>query len=244
MPNLEDTFNNLFRRNEYLTSIDLSSNGLTYLPDETFHNNQNLTDIRLSHNSFTQLPLNASTLKKLKLLDLQYNEIRYLDDNSRQKVELIYHTANLRLGQDNVIPRVLLEGNPFTCKCEALSFLQWFVASPIFNSTYTCDLDDRTIPMTELAVHEASDDCERPMRRRRTIALSTVLPAVAIAMIVAMVIFLKRRYKRRLEQRQLDDTLQLIREEDTGFPYTVFLAYSSIDRDFVIKQIREPMEVS
>ena len=244
MPNLEDTFKNLFRRNEYLTSIDLSSNGLTYLPDETFQNNPNITDIRLSHNLFTQLPLNASTLKKLKLLDLQYNEIRYLDDNSRQKVELIYHTADLRLGQDNAIPRVLLEGNPFTCKCEAKPFLQWFVASPIFTSTYTCDLDGRTIPMTEQAVHEASDDCERPMWRMRTIALSTVLPAVAIAMIVAMVIILKRRYKRRLEQQQFDDTLQLIREEDTGFPYTVFLAYSSIDRDFVIKHIREPMEVS
>ena len=246
MTHLEDTFQKLFRWNENLTSIDLSSNGLSYLPDKSFLSNANLVEIRLSQNSFTQLSLDVSNLHKLELLDLRYNDIQYLDERSRQKVEFLNnkHQNGLQLGQNNTQLQLLLEENPFTCKCEALPFLQWFVTSPIFNSSYTCDKDGRTIPMTQEAVHEASEDCERPMRRRRTIALSTVLPAVAIAIIVATVIILYRRRKRRLKQQQFDDTLQLIRDEDTGFLFTVFLSYSSLDREFVIQHVRQPMEVS
>ena len=246
MPGLEDTFKSLFRLNENLTSIDLSSNGLSYLPDKSFLSNANLVEIRLSQNSFKQLSLDVSNLHKLELLDLRYNDIQYLDERSRQKVEFLNnkHQNGLQLGQNNTQLQLLLEGNPFTCKCEALPFLQWFVTSPIFNSSYTCDIDGRTIPMTQEAVHEASEDCERPMRRRRTIALSTVLPAAAIATIVAMVTILYRRHKRRLKQQQFDDTLQLIRDEDTGFLFTVFLSYSSLDREFGIQHVRQPMEVS
>ena len=246
MPDLKDTFKSLFRRNENLTFIDLSSNGLSYLPDKSFLSNANLVEIRLSQNSFNQLSLDVSNMHKLKLLDLRYNDIQYLDERSMQKVEFLNnkHQNGLQLGQNNTQLQVLLEGNPFTCKCEALPFLQWFVTSPISNSSYTCDVDGRAIPMTQQAVHEASEDCERPMRRRRTIALSTVLPAAAIATIVATVTILYRRHKRRLKQQQFDDTLQLIRDEDTGFLFTVFLSYSSLDREFVIQHVRQPMEVS
>ena len=82
------------------------------------------------------------------------------------------------------------------------------------------------------------------MRRRRTIALCTVLPAVAITTIVTMLIILKRRRKRRLEQQRFEDTIKLIRDDDTGFPYTVFLSYSSLEREFVVPHVRQPMEVS
>ena len=245
MPDLEDTFQKLFRKNKDLTSIDLSSNGLSNLLDQSFLSNGNLLELRFSQNLFTQLPLDVSNLHKLKLLDLRYNKIQYLDERSRQKVEFLNnkHQNGLQLGQNNTKLQLLLEGNPFTCKCEALPFLQWFMTSPIFNSSYTCDVDSRTIPMTQQAVHEASEDCERPMRRRRTIALSTVPPAAAIAAIVAMVIILYRRRKRRLEQQRFDDTLQLIREELIGYEHTVFLSCSSVDREFVNQHIRKPMQV-
>ena len=245
MPDLEDTFQKLFSWNENLTYIDLSSNGLSYLPGNSFLSNENLAEIRLSHNSFKQLSLNVSNLRKLQLLDLRYNDIKYLDDQSRHKVEFLNnkHQNGLQLGQNYTKLQVLLEGNPFTCKCKALPFLQWFVTSPISNSSYTCNLDGRKIPMTPQAVHEASEDCERPMRRRRTIALSTMLPAVAIATIVAMVIIMYRRRKRRLEQQRFDETLQLIRMELIGYEYTVFLSCSSVDREFVNQHIRQPMQV-
>ena len=245
MPGLEDTFKSLFRWNENLTSIDLSSNGLSYLPDESFLSNANLLELRLSQNLFTQLSLNVSNLHKLELLDLRYNKIQYLDERSMQKVEFLNnkHQHGLQLGQNNTKLQLLLEGNPFSCKCEALPFLQWFVTSLIFNSSYTCDVDGMTIPMTQQAVHEASEDCERPIRRRRTIALSTVLPAAATATIVATVTILYRRRKRRLEQQRFDDTLRLIREELIGYEHTVFLSCSSIDREFVNQHIRKPMQV-
>ena len=236
MPDLKGTFQVLFRHNQNLRSIDLSSNGLSYLPGETFLSNSNLTEIHLSHNTFKQLSLNVSYLHELSVLNLRFNEIQYLDPRSRQNVERLYknHERRQQLDQRSTPLQVLLEGNPFTCSCEALEFLQWFVESPIFNSSYTCDLDGRKIPITELAVHAASEECERPKRRRRTIVLSTLLPAVAIAAIVTAVTIQYRRYRRRLVQRQLEDRLQLIQEENTGCQYTVFLSYSSLDTEFVV----------
>ena len=246
MQDFKNRFENLFRWTDKVTSKDVSSNGLSYLPDATFLFNSNVSEIYLSHNTFTQFSLNVSFLHVLAILDLRFNEIEYLDTQSRQIVELLYKTHKLvkQLDQRNTTLQILLEGNPFTCSCEALEFLQWFVSSPIFNASYTCDLDGRKIPMTEQAVHEAFEDCERPKRRRRNIALSTVLPGVAIAAIATVVTILYRRHKRRLEQQKLEDTLQLIREEHTGYPYTVFLSYCSSDGEFVAEHIRQPMEVS
>ena len=246
MSDHKSIFEALFRANQNLSSIDLSSNGLSYLPDETFLSNLNLAEIGLSRNAFSQLSLNVSYLNDLSVLDLRFNEINYLDSRSRQMINLWYANNNLRnhIGTKNATLHILLEGNPFTCRCEALDFLEWFVSSPIVDFSYTCVIDGRRIPMTELAVQAAREECEIPKRRRRTILLSTVLPGIALAAIIAVIIAGYRRYKRRRAQRLLDDKLRLIQEELTRYPYTVFLSYSSDDVEFVRQHIRPQMEVS
>ena len=244
MSDNKGTFQDLFLNNQNLTSIDLSSNGLSHLPDETFLLNLNLAEIGLSRNAFSQLSFNFSYLNDLSVLDMRFNKIKYLDSGSRQMVDLMY--ANNYLEKNfgkNTTLQILLEGNPFTCRCEALGFLEWFMSSPIVNSSYTCVIDGQKIPMPELAVQTAREECEKPKRRRRTIVLSTLLPIITLAAIIGAIIFSYRRYKRRQEQRLLEDKLRLIQEELTRFPYTVFLSYSSDDTEFVRQHIRPQMEV-
>ena len=192
MRDSKGTFEALFRLNPNRSSIVLQANGLTYLPGGTFLSNSNLRETELSRNAFMQLSLNVSYVHTLSILDLRFNDIKYLDPESRQRVELLYknHKHGEQLGQKKTNLRILLEGNPFTCSCEALGFLQWFVASPIFNASYFCYLDGTYIPMTEIAVRAAEDECERPMRRRQTVSLSTLLPAFSLAAIITVVMFL------------------------------------------------------
>ena len=227
------TFTSLFRRNADLLSIDLSSNGLSYLHGETFRANTNLTEIHLSYNNFKQLYLQISSQPQLRIMDLRYNKIQYLDYQSRQNVELLYSNVpvNQQLEQRNTTLQVLLEGNHFTCSFEAKDFLQWFVASPIFNESYLCHVNGEEIQINEAAVEVAEYDCGREQRRRRTILLSTLIPGFCLAAIVTAAIIKiisYKRHKRRLEHQRHEDRLRLIQENDIGFPFTLFLSYCSL----------------
>ena len=245
MQDFKGTFEALFRWNLELSSIDMSYNGLSYLPDKTFESNSNLSEVHMSHNIFRQVSLNTSNLSSLAILDFRFNKIQYLDRQSMQRVDDLYknHKHGDILGQGTKPLHILLEGNPFICSCEALEFLQWFVSSPIHNTSYVCQLDGKNIPVTHAAVHAAEEDCERPRRKRRTILLSTILPGFSLAAIATGLVILYKRYKRRLVQQRLDDRLRLIQEEQTGFKFTVFLSYCSLDAEFVVPHIRQPLEV-
>ena len=72
------------------------------------------------------------------------------------------------------------------CDCNSLEFVQWFVNSPLFRNKdqYTCEANDRSFPMTEMAINAAKEDCERSIRRRRTIILSTLVPFITILCVI------------------------------------------------------------
>ena len=218
-------------------TIDLSCNNLPYIPAGTFRFNPHLKDVNLSQNAFVQLSFNFAHLSNLSVLDLRNNRISYLDPNSRQKVDAFYrkHTET--------ILTILLDGNPFSCGCEALEFLQWFITSPIFNLSYACYLGGSYIPLNEAAVDAAKEECDRPKRRLRNILLSTILPAVAFVVSVSAFIKLHKRYKRKKLQRRFEDRIRLIQDDTTGFTFTVFLSYCSLDGEFVVRHIRQPLEV-
>ena len=235
-----DSTAELFEENLKLAILDLSFNKLSSLPENIFSSNTNLETIDISNNVFSQLSFKISHLLHMRTLDLTHNKITYLDSNSRHAVDVLSRKLS---ATRNTTLKILLAGNPFSCGCQALVFLQWFVTSPIFNSSYVCRLDGKTMLMNENAVKAADDDCKRPMRKLRTILLSTILPGLGAAAIVTGLIITYRRYKRRLEKQRLEDMLRLIQEEHTGFMFTVFLSYSSLDGEFVVPHIRQPLQV-
>ena len=245
MQNLKGTFADLFRRNANLVSIDLSSNGLSYIPGKTFFLNSNLKEINLSRNNFKQLSLNLSLLYDLRILDLRFNKIKYLDKESQDETETLFkkRTDGRTWSKTNETLKVILEGNPFNCDCEALSFLQWFVTSPVFNMSYICQLDGEDYSMTRAIVEVAEEDCERPKRKRRILLLSTILPGCSVSVFITLLVFLYKRHKRKLKQHILDVRRRQIQEDNTGFKFTLFLSYSSLDADFVVEHVRLPLQV-
>ena len=243
MHTYEETMPYLFRNNFYMSSVDLASNRMSYLPDKTFINNLRLKEILLSYNAFEQLSLNFSHLYSLQILDLRFNHIQYLDQSSRNKVDEFYKQRAKASNGTKDAPQILLEGNSFTCDCVALQFLRWFQTSPIFNASYKCFSNGASYPMTNTAVQVAEENCERPKRELRIILLSTIIPGSGLLGTAILTAVLLKRHKKKKRSIALNERIRLIREERTGYKLLVFLSFSETDAQFVGDNVYHQLQV-
>ena len=239
---MSDTFSALFSRNENLTVIDLSANGLTSLPGTTFATNTDLRKLLLADNLLDQLTFNISHLVDLVVLDLRRNSIKSLNKVSRNYLDELYKRQVQN--HSGAFVQILMNENPFSCSCDSLDFLQWFDSSPLFSASrcrYFCDSNGQHIAMGDDAVDASSDDCARIKRRRLMILLlSTLIPTGVFILILALVVCHKRRKSRMLNQR-FRDGIQRLRRDTNRFP--VFLSCSSDDSDLVKSHILRTLQV-
>ena len=239
------TFTNLFRSNELLLEIDLSNNELNDLPSGTFALTTLLERVCLSGNRFQEITFDIDHLVNLKLLDMRNNSVTSLNAASRNSLDRLYE--KLRTKNDTGDFQIDLRENPFTCVCKSKSFLKWFVNSPIFSTTrdeYHCQAGETILPMNEEAIREAEEDCERPIRRRRILILSSVLPVCGLLILIIIMIRLVKYRKKTLMQQQFEDRVRLIQEGELGCTFPVFLSYSNDDANFVDIHILRPLKVS
>lgn len=177
----------------------------------------------------------------MTLLDFRFNRIEALDDASRRSLDALY-TNQIKANKTDVV-QVLLQGNPLSCHCRRLSFLQWLVNAPIFSTTrhhYKCQLDGQYFIVDTDGVNAAKEDCEQARRKRlKTILLSTLLPLSAL-MILVISLLLYKQYKKRLLRQQFANGIRRLQENADRFP--VFLSYSSDDNDFVRRHMLQQMQ--
>ena len=169
-----DTFSVLFQNNSQLQEISLKDNGLRYLPSTIFAFNIYLKQIDISMNFIRQITFNISRLKYLDTLDMRNNIIQHLDESSRRALDTLYekHQSRNNHTKQNTASTFLIDlrSNPFSCECESLQFVKWFVGSPIFTATrhlYHYKADGQEIEMNRKAIEAAEDDCERAKRKLR-----------------------------------------------------------------------------
>ena len=241
-----ETFSVLFRNNPGLEELNLANNKLTFLPWMTFNENTNIKTLYLSGNMFQKLTFDIAHLINLTYMDLRDNNIEYLDQQTRDSLDLINHRHFFSDHHLNKTLEVDLRGNPLSCRCSALKFVKWFVRSPIFSATahmYHCQTQDGKIVMGGSALTEAQEDCERAVRRRNRLLMSTIIPVLGVATIVVDVIIAVRRRRKRLASKQYEEKLKLLRDSDTEFNFPVFLSYSSEDDEFVRQNVLKPLQV-
>ena len=235
-------FSELFSYSSDLTYVYLNDNELQYLPNETFVSNLNIEHLDLSNNSLTQVDFAISHLLDLKILNLGLNNIETIDETSRRSLDALY--ANQIKANKTETVQVQLHGNPLSCHCACLGFLQWLVNAPMFSATrheYKCQLDGRQFLLDSDGVNAAKEDCERERQKRlKTILLSTLLPSAALIVIVTSILLYKR-HKKNLLRQQFADGIRRLRRNADRFP--VFLSYSSEDKDFVRPHMLQPMQV-
>lgn len=241
----ENHFPLLFAHNRKLRVLDLSSNGIPFLPDDIFISNELLQNLDLSRNLLEQVHFKISHLYNMKFLDLSFNAIKRLDVRSREALDALVGSS-LQLHTIREL-NISLEGNPFSCDCESLPFLEWFVASAIFTftrHTYQCQLEGKKIPMNSAAVSVAEEDCDRIKRKRIAVLVSSIIPAVGVSVLFVVILILFKRRRRKKLQQQVEDRLRLLYENNLDYQFPVFLSYSSIDSEFVVQHVRQPLQVT
>lgn len=98
--------------------LDLSSNGLIYLPPHIFSHLRSLQRLQLSNNSLVSIYNGTfSGVEQLKDLDLTLNTLKTLREEGLQELDKLPRT------------RVLLGENPFTCTCGIEPFALWLNSS-------------------------------------------------------------------------------------------------------------------
>ena len=231
----------LFKHSRFLKVIDLSSNQFADIPENTFISNVYLKELWLARNKLHQLHFSISHLVNMKVLDLRYNSILYLDQTSRAALDTLFNHDKLVNGS---LVDVLLDGNPLSCGCMSLEFLKWFVSSPLYASSlhkYKCEVNGQTIEMDTEAVKAAEEDCRRIERTRLAIILSPTLAVLIILAVVAVVCILYKRHQRTMVHQRFKDGISRLKDQPNRFP--VLLSYSSQDSEFVKEHILQQFQV-
>nr|XP_034335531.1 toll-like receptor 2 [Crassostrea gigas] len=104
----------LFKNLKCLTKLDLSRNGLAFLPQSLLRDQkQSLTEINLDHNMFSSIYDSLIQLENLNNLYLRYNLISKISEKDQRHFESLNNLS------------IYIEGNPISCACLNIQSLKW-----------------------------------------------------------------------------------------------------------------------
>lgn len=133
----------LFHKLTKLKLLDLSSNSLALLHQQTFTNAKYLKRIRLANNRFQDIPFELKATKSLQMLDLRDNAITTLGPKVTKQLD---EMAERQVGFE-----LLLAGNILSCGCLNLKFLLWLQITTVKldkGRNYSCINDEGLLTYT------------------------------------------------------------------------------------------------
>ena len=234
--------NGSFRGFSNLLDLDLNHNFLQTLNPRMFEGLESLQYLSVSFNQIYMIEYGTfESLKRLQLLELNSNQLKMLSDTNFKRLSTI---SSLKLSE-----------NPWSCDCSYLVHMKNFTianagqikdihdVSCLFynvtsNETVKYPLADVHLP--ELCVNqtvlynEGTNSLDTPS----VVVMSTVLSLFVLGMIIFGVIFWNREFLKvwcyvkfgwKWHKKET--------EEDAQRPYDAFVAYSSSDEHFVIREL-------
>ena len=183
-------FPEIFSEATTLKELDLSQNYIRFLPNNSFEHLINLRKLDLSNNLLKDTDIIISSMLNLNLLDLSYNLIPYLGKSFQIQLELISsHNRNLRLR---------LYGNPFSCQCESINFLDW-----LQNTNITVErvedllCTNSTTTLLKVDTKQISEVCNRTASysSSRYFIIIGILGFIVFLAVVGSFVIYKQRWK-------------------------------------------------
>ncbi|VDI02074.1 Hypothetical predicted protein [Mytilus galloprovincialis] len=230
---LIDTDTHIFSWAPKMQELDISSNFIWYLKENSLGDLSNLYTLNMSNNILQYFPTSLTKLENIRVLDLSFNRIITLDEHTRGWIDSQQIKRNFF--------QLYLTGNSFICSCETKEFLTW-----LFNTkaeldnegNYSCRLSNGQTNFTINVYndfHNYFANCESQIWLKIGVALMTSLcTAVACVTLIynfrwRMIFFFHKSFRRRAEE-----VLKI------NFVYDVYVSYSDDSTSFV-KKVLQPI---
>ena len=207
--------------------FDASYNEISFLPDDPdiFEAAINLQVLIVSNNKLSSLkPANLSKLISLELLDLSYNKFRIISKRTR----LMLEDLDERLQQRKSLHLSLnLLGNPLSCTCKDLQFIEWLTVSKINivnRDQYTCTYKDGTlVKMSDQLFYNLESECND---NAWLIASFTSVVVYYLLVTIATIWYRFRHYFRYLflKMRMRQERLDALLGRNEEYKYDAFIS--------------------
>ncbi len=221
-----DSFPEIFSEAFRLRWLDLSKNQIEILPYKSFERMQQIEELTLSNNLITgKLHLNISKLLTLKLLDISFNQITRISLKFSEELDaLASNSKNIRLKMD---------GNPLSCSCDSIDFLEWFQNTNVIiinKGNLTCHNSNQFL--IDIDTRQLYESCDA--KKKYFIIIGGLL---TLLLLVGLFAFLVYRYRWKIAWHMYTFRQNLhknVKTNQTEFDmkdkmYDGFLAYAVDD---------------
>ncbi|XP_048749353.2 toll-like receptor 4 [Ostrea edulis] len=237
--NLEsDHKGEIFQRLYRLTSINLARNRIVQLPDNIFQNLNRLKTLNLRYNSLSEFSLPLKHMTKLAHLDLSYNQLLVLDEETRHALDSLSKQRKINVN---------MLGNRFKCDCENLKFIKWMHNSTQINflhlGNYSCTFSNSSkhFPFTKIEdlLQRLEKQCSSYIL---IILMMTSLIIVVMTTVLSRIVYRYRwklRFMYYVAREKYRDNVQ--RGEvigESSYHFDAFVSYADKDRRFVIDLVK------
>ncbi len=222
-----------------LTVLDLENCGIHGMPGNSLQLLRKLQMLNLSRNTLTEFDINITNLTHLKLLNLSNNDISTLGKDLRRQLDALHTTLDI-------------SGNPLTCYCNNIDFVQWLKTTRFtrFVRKNATKCSHPTLPVV------SPWDVDVNALYRECIHFDAIMSSVGSALgmtlvITAILVLYKRRWRIRYWLYATKESWRQRRDQGERTPlltkdytYDAFVAYSShgAERAWVHTTLREKLE--
>ena len=223
--------------------IDLSNNNLEDLPKDFFLKNVHIQKIVLASNALRDLQMDLSSLRNLTHFDASHNLLTQMSKQTRDELDAIVRSRH------NGSLSVNLNGNPFVCTCDSLSFMEWAWSKRLRKPTtivlvdlnqYSCNWNGENRKWRDANL----DDMSKALRVKCNLKVIITAACVTVAVIpltILLIVFI-RNHKWDIKFWFLNLVMNrkkyyLERYSRRPVVYDAFVAYHETDLPWIRHQL-------
>jgi hypothetical protein len=225
-----------FRNQASLEKLDLSNNGIESLPKQIFKNASSMTHLLLKRNRLYKWDVKIHHMQNLKFLDLSDNRLTSFSSTDMTQMEKLFYDSNLTVDLTN---------NRFSCTCENINALKWFVAfgSHFKNfKTYTCLDDALYFQDLQKSLAILTEKCKSYLM---FYVLGCIGCTLFVTISVCYLVYRNRwriRYIRYMAKKKFQGYHLLQSHSNGEYEFDVYVSYSVNDLSFVKNEMVSNVE--
>ena len=220
-------FSTLFKPLNYLVTLDISFNYLTFLRSEFLQTQNNLVELRVSNNELSSWDPNMTHMVHLELLDLSHNNLADLSKTTRMTLDQLEGHPEYRTKEHISLN---LDGNPLSCTCPKISFLKWLADTTVNVtnlSNYTCTFYGQKKVKISVGIHKIISDLESECTSRMWLILNTAGLSFYMLCVTTATLWFRFRHNIRyffLKMRMRRERLDALLGRHPQYQYDAFLS--------------------